>query len=135
MLIFSLYFLSLLYLPASQLLAFAARRVDACILAASQALTPDVALYLPAWPLSHAVLTPAYLPASVYLLGWRGKAKLERQAWIRHGLGMDSAWTRHGFDASCDLFFATFTRFAPRGTVGNSWPLRVDRRASDDAWE
>ena len=26
--------------------------------------------------------------------------------------GMDSAWIRHGFDASCDFFFATFTRFA-----------------------
>ena len=46
----------------------------------------EVALYLPAWQLSHAVLTPAYLPASVYLLGWRGKAKLERQAWIRRVL-------------------------------------------------
>ena len=44
--------------------------------------------------LPHAVLTPAYLPASVYLLGWRGKAKLKRQAWIRHGLGMDSALIR-----------------------------------------
>ena len=49
----------------------------------------EVALYLPAWQLSHAVLTPAYLPASVYLLGWRGKAKLERQAWIMFRLG---AW-------------------------------------------
>ena len=25
--------------------------------------------------------------------------------------------------------------YTPRGTVGNSWPLRVDGRASDDAWE